>query len=138
MSIQNLSRRRPGHVAAILLLLVMASGRHLAHAQTAALQVLYAFPGDGNSGATPVASLVLGSDGSLYGTTAGGGASGAGTVFRVTTNGVFNLLATFNGTNGASPFGGVTLGPDGNFYGTTESGGSNGDGTVFKVATNGL
>ena len=32
----------------------------------------------------PYAGLVQGSDGSFYGTTSGGGAGGAGTVFRLT------------------------------------------------------
>src|SRR5206468_4264945 len=43
---------------------------------------LYSFTG-GNDGAHPYAGLVLGSDGSFYGTTSDGG-GGAGTVFRLT------------------------------------------------------
>ena len=35
-------------------------------------------------GAYPVAGLIQGSDGSLYGTTSEGGAAGAGVVFRLT------------------------------------------------------
>src|SRR5579871_2781034 len=37
----------------------------------------------GPDGANPAGSLVVGSDGSLYGTTIGGGASSAGTVFQL-------------------------------------------------------
>jgi uncharacterized repeat protein (TIGR03803 family) len=51
----------------------------------------------------PSGALVEGSDGNLYGTTAYGGPTGGGTVFRVTTNGVLATLVSFNGTNGSHP-----------------------------------
>ncbi|MGO4883985.1 MAG: choice-of-anchor tandem repeat GloVer-containing protein [Bryobacteraceae bacterium] len=44
--------------------------------------VLHNFTGD-SDGAAPVASVVIGSDGLLYGTTSSGGASGVGTVFSL-------------------------------------------------------
>jgi uncharacterized repeat protein (TIGR03803 family) len=44
---------------------------------------LYSFSG-GSDGSNPQAALVQGRDGSFYGTTANGGLSGAGTVFRLT------------------------------------------------------
>ncbi len=44
---------------------------------------LYSFTG-GSDGGNPEAALVLGSDGSFYGTTAYGGQGNAGTVFRLT------------------------------------------------------
>ena len=40
-------------------------------------------PYDGGDGATPYDTLVQGIDGNFYGTTSGGGASGNGTVFRL-------------------------------------------------------
>jgi len=104
----------------------------LVGAQT--LQTLCSF----NDGPYPTATLTLGNDGNFYGTTEGGGSSGDGTVFNVTTNGVLTTLVSFVGTNGESPQAGLTLGNDGNFYGTTGEGGSSGDGTVFKVTTNGV
>jgi uncharacterized repeat protein (TIGR03803 family) len=39
---------------------------------------------DGTNGSYPSCPLVLGTDGNLYGTTAGDGANGGGTVFKVT------------------------------------------------------
>jgi len=100
-------------------------------------------------GANPNASLTLGPDGNLYGTTMNGGtnliqvgpnsynAVSDGTVFRVTTNGVFTPVFYFNGTNGANPYGSLTLLADGKFYGTTAYGGISNSGTVFQMTTNG-
>jgi uncharacterized repeat protein (TIGR03803 family) len=102
---------------------------------------------NGTNGAYPEAGLVLGPGGNLYGTTACGGTNsitngGAGTIFKVTTNGVLTSLASFNVTDGATPLAGLALAADGNFYGTTAYGGTNnlaagGYGTVFRASTNG-
>ena len=82
----------------------------------------------------PSAGLVQGGDGGFYGTTAYGGASGKGTVFRMTTNGALTILLSFNGTTGSHPVAALVQGSDGNFYGTTACGGTNGnDGTVFQM-----
>ena len=43
---------------------------------------------DGGDGGLPYGGVTQGADGGLYGTTYQGGASGAGTCFKVTTNGV--------------------------------------------------
>jgi len=49
---------------------------------------------------------VQGSDGALYGMTSEGGNYGAGTLFRITTNGAFTVLRHFNyDTDGGSPNG---------------------------------
>jgi uncharacterized repeat protein (TIGR03803 family) len=81
-------------------------------------------------------SFVLGSDGSFYGATGGGGTND-GTIFKITTNGDFTLLVSFNGTNGSGPTSFIQA-SDGNFYGTTFGGGTNnGVGTVFKMTPNG-
>ncbi len=61
-----------------------------------------------------------------------------GTVFELTTNGIFTPLAYFSGTNGANPYGGLAFGLDGNLYGTTTYGGAEscyiGCGVVFQMA----
>lgn len=104
------------------------------------LTLLFSF--HGSDGAHPWAgALVQGSDGSFYGTTASGGnltpPPGAGTVFRVGTNGAFNSLHQFNFTDGFSPYGGLVEGPGENLYGATCGGGLHAAGTIFKISLNG-
>jgi uncharacterized repeat protein (TIGR03803 family) len=85
-------------------------------------------------GAYPEGALVEGSDGKLYGTTAAGGASGNGIVFRVgRLGGGFATLHSFASTDGSRPGTGLIQGSDGNFYGTTWVGGSSGCGTLFQI-----
>src|SRR5438132_1402881 len=102
----------------------------------ATLTTLHIFTGtDGNA---PDAPLLLGTNGILYGTTSEGGPSTPGTVFQITTNGVF---ATLGGVD--QPAAGVILASDGNLYGTTQFGGTStncvgGCGTVFKITLNGV
>jgi uncharacterized repeat protein (TIGR03803 family) len=94
----------------------------------------------GTDGEEPSFGLVLGNDGKLYGTASFGGSTandplgiGAGSVFSITTNGVFETLFLFQGTNGSNPAAALVLGPDGNLYGTTAQGGPGGGGTIFRV-----
>lgn len=90
-----------------------------------------------NDGANPRSGLIPGPGGNFYGTTANGGYLSVGSIFKLTTNGIFTALAYFNGTNGATPYGGLAVGTDGNLYGTTTYGGISNVGTIFQVRTNG-
>ncbi len=98
---------------------------------------VYSFTG-GNDGGYPTASLLQASDGSLYGTTENGGTNGAGTIFQITTNGVFTSLYSFTGRDdGANPAASLIQTADGYLYGTTSAGGINGWGAVFRATTDG-
>src|SRR5208282_3849903 len=84
--------------------------------------VLYTFTG-GADGGYPLAGVIRDSAGNLYGTTNGGGASGAGVVFKVDTSGNETVLYTFTGgSDGGSPWGGVIRDSKGNLYGTADVG----------------
>lgn len=99
---------------------------------------------NGTNGANPQAELIQAADGNLYGVTDGGGTNhiatgGDGTIFRISTNGTFRSLFSFNSTNGSDPIAALVQGRDGNLYGTTGSGGTNGgNGTVFKFTSTGV
>src|SRR5580698_9666351 len=92
--------------------------------------VLYAFQG-GADGEEPFnAAMALGADGSLYGETLFGGASGDGTVFRLSPpsgggSWTETILYSFQGgTDGAVPESNILLSADGTLYGTTYQGGT--------------
>jgi uncharacterized repeat protein (TIGR03803 family) len=96
--------------------------------------VLYSFTG-GDDGGYPL-WVVLARDGAgnLFGTTSGGGASGAGVVFKVDTSGNETVLHSFTGgDDGGNPFVSVIFGPEGNLYGTADSGGASSAGVVFEI-----
>lgn len=94
----------------------------------------------GTDGAYPSAGLTLG-NGTLYGTTMGGGNTGEGTVFKVSTSGVEHVIHRFNrglnGTDGVYPLASL-IAMKGTLYGTTRNGGAHGSGTVFKVTAAGI
>ena len=98
--------------------------------------ILHKFSG-GTGGANPEAGLVLSSN-LLYGTTSGGGTTGAGSIFRMNTNGgsFTNIHSFGGGINGANPEAALVLAGN-TLYGTTYAGGNSGDGTVFRVNTDG-
>lgn len=97
--------------------------------------VLHSFGGGPQDGANPLFGLILDSIGNLYGTTFGGGAHNAGTLYEINFQGGFQLLHSFAGapTEGADPAGTLVMDYAGNIYGTTYSGGrTQGWGTIFE------
>lgn len=103
--------------------------------KTGAVSIIYSFKGD-SGGAFPVAGLVLGTDGYLYGTTAlgGSGTNGYGTIFKISTSGVYQQLYAFS-TTGINPSGPPIQHTKGLFYGNTEYGATVDDeyGTVYQL-----
>ncbi len=103
--------------------------------------VLWNFGGQSDDGVEPFGGLFMDGSGNLYGTTDGGGASSAGTVFKLTppTTSVGNwgesvLWSFSNGTDGVQPKAGLIMDASRNLYGTTIAGGAYGGGTVFEVS----
>ena len=105
--------------------------------------VLYRFGNSNGDGFWPDCSLIMDSNGNLYGTTSKGGANGEGTIFQLSSAGVETVLYSFTGTNGdgANPVAGLVMDSAGNLYGTTSNGGDSicddGCGTVFKLSSSG-
>jgi uncharacterized repeat protein (TIGR03803 family) len=112
------------------------------------IKVLYTFCSktDCADGASPYGALIQASDGNLYGTTAGGGASspscsgGCGTIFKITTAGALTTLYNFcseaNCADGSQPEGGLVQHTNGSFYGTTlYNGNADADaGTIYSLS----
>ncbi len=82
-----------------------------------ALSTIYNFGSTASDGFDP-SGLTRGNDGNFYGTTAGGGAYGNGTAFKITPGGALTTLYSFGtflgitAPTGATPESGLTLGTD--------------------------
>ena len=115
----------------------------MAQTTTPTVSTLHSFEGAPGDGAGPIAGLVIGGSGVLYGTTSNGGASNQGTVFSLkpptSTGGSWTetVLHNFSGPDGALPGTTLAIGSGGVLYGTTAEGGSGscpgGCGTVFSL-----
>jgi uncharacterized repeat protein (TIGR03803 family) len=105
--------------------------------------VLHSFAG-GSGGANPLAGLIFGSQGALYGTTVRGGTSAQGTVFKLvpppspgtpwTETVLYSFCSLSSCRDGAAPAASLIFDAKGALYGTTDSGGPSTSGTVFKLA----
>ncbi|HTV65358.1 MAG TPA: choice-of-anchor tandem repeat GloVer-containing protein [Bryocella sp.] len=121
---------------------------------------LYEFQGDNgnNDGAGPFAKVIVGPNGTLYGTTVAGGGNngscadygyyGCGTVFNlqpppticrsITCYWRETVLNPFvNGPGGVYPLGAVLFDHAGNMFGTTEYGGTGSLGSVYELSPSG-
>jgi uncharacterized repeat protein (TIGR03803 family) len=98
---------------------------------------------DNSRGYFPQAALVSDTAGNLWGTTGGGGASNAGTVFKIDpSTDTITTVADFDDSNdttdnarGEGPGGALVSDTAGNLWGSTDSGGARDYGTLFKVST---
>ncbi len=98
---------------------------------------------NGTSGSFAEGGLVKAPNGSLYGTTSGGGATGNGTVYQLVPpvhGGVeytLNTIWSFVSGAGSAPESTLTMDAAGNLFGTTAADGgygATGNGTIFKLA----
>jgi uncharacterized repeat protein (TIGR03803 family) len=117
-----------------------AMPQRVGRSQMSSYRIVHSF-GFGSDGSSPIANLIA-VKGTLYGTTAFGGAySGGekdgGTVFSLSTTGKERVLHSFGkGEDGVVPSAGL-LDVNGTLYGTTLGGGAHRGGTVFSIDTTG-
>ena len=105
------------------------------------MTVLYRFGGPQVDGISPVAGLVQGRDGALYGLTSSGGVvGGGGTAYRIDLAGNYQQLHSFGApeSNGYNPTGRLVQGSDGNFYGALAEGGAHNRGALFRMTPEGV
>jgi len=120
------------------IVVVLALSLSRASAASPKYQALYSFTA-GADGAGPWSGVALDRKGNLYGTTTGGGAYGAGVVFKLkrrrTGDWPVTVLHSFQmDDNGYQPWSRPVFDPAGNLYATTLYGGTNHSGTAFKMA----
>jgi len=85
------------------------------------------------NGADPEARLLAANDGTLYGSTYGGGSNNRGTLYSISVHGEFTSLLSFTGANGSNPTGPLVQAADGNLYGVTESSVITNIGTIYRL-----
>ncbi len=122
---------------------VSGNGTVFSMTTAGSLSVLNTFNVGISTGWGPLSGVVLGTDGSFYGTTEIGGTAGCvlgcGIVFKYGSNGLGTLWAFTGGSDGGSPIAGPVEGSDGNYYGTTSvGGGTTSCGTVYKITPTGV
>ena len=97
------------------------------------VSILHHFAGGGNDGNGPSLGLMQATDGNLYGMTTLGGAANMGTIYQVSSAGVYTVLYSFRGRTGKLPLGGLLQHTKGLLWGTASQGGANDLGTVFAL-----
>lgn len=85
-------------------------------------------------GIRPCASLLLGDNGKLYGTTMMGGNQNMGVVFEYDIASLaYNVKFNFSYVNGAYPYGNLVQASNGNLFGMTNQGGTYNLGVLFEL-----
>lgn len=95
------------------------------------LTILYRFQGS-KDGGYPWGGLIQATDGNLYGTTLKGGSDDIGTIFRITTDGTYKQLYSFQESVGKFPETSLMQHTNGVIYGMANQGGAHGHGEIFQ------
>jgi uncharacterized repeat protein (TIGR03803 family) len=113
------------------------------NAQANDYTVLHTFAGGPSDGLFPFNNVSFDNAGNLYGTANLGGSANDGVIYKITPDGTYSILHSFNGGDGGSdPNAGVTINPvTGDLYGTTTFGGPGacreGCGLLYKLTASG-
>ncbi|MGC1986425.1 MAG: choice-of-anchor tandem repeat GloVer-containing protein [Candidatus Cybelea sp.] len=100
---------------------------------TGVKKVLYRFLSGGSDGSDPIGDLIN-VNGTMYGTTSGGGSCGPGTVYSISATGTEKVLHSFCGSAyGNNPTSGL-INVNGTLYGTE---GQDNSGDVYSISTSG-
>jgi len=105
------------------------------------LTTLYSFPKALVIGGNSANGIILGTDGSYYGTTFAGGKNDEGTIFRLRQSGQvrgYSFCSQPNCADGLQPLSTLVEGTDGNFYGTTSGGEGITSGNIFQITPAGV
>jgi uncharacterized repeat protein (TIGR03803 family) len=76
-------------------------------------------------------------NGTLYGTTTGGGANDWGTIYRIKRGSEYQVMHEFTGALGGVPQHGLVQASDGNLYGVTSLGGQFNEGVLYRFSPRG-
>lgn len=105
------------------------------------LTTLYSFPKAIVIGGNVANGVILGTDGSYYGTTFAGGKTDEGTVFRLMQSGqvrAYSFCSQPACADGDEPTSALVQGTDGNFYGTTQEPATTYKGNIFQITPAGV
>jgi uncharacterized repeat protein (TIGR03803 family) len=99
-----------------------------------ALNWSFALPKAPGGGNFPYPTIMQATDGNLYGTTRTGGSFSQGSIYQITTAGVFTPIYSFSGgSDGSFPSAGLVQVADGTFFGTAQSAGPNNVGVIYRL-----
>jgi uncharacterized repeat protein (TIGR03803 family) len=99
---------------------------------TGRFTVLHIFEG-GADGEAPQTALVQATDGNFYGVTLGGGQSNMGTIYKITSEGTYSVIYSFDNATGAYPSAAPIQHTDGKLYGFAGEGGAFNYGTLYSL-----
>lgn len=105
------------------------------------LTTLYSFPKALVIGGNVANGVILGTDGSFWGTTFAGGKYDEGTVYRLSQSGqvrAYSFCSQPNCADGDEPTSALIQGTDGNFYGTTQEPATTYKGNIFQITPAGV
>jgi uncharacterized repeat protein (TIGR03803 family) len=103
-------------------------------------KIVHWFYSEPNDGISPVGGMVELADGTIYGTTVGGGEAQSGVIYRLRDDGSgFGVIHSFGSIAGdaVSPAAGLVDGLDGRIYGSSARGGTEGSGAIFSLKYDG-